>query len=206
MIDADKIDLKKEIEELEKNPIKERGVDIKYLIGWVRRHKGDDGVRLVEEELKKAGFKMPDVNKYDDMEWIPVSLVNSYFVAMVKVFKLQEKDIIDMGRELLSSPSPMIKLFVKFFLSAEKTIRVAGQKWQKHYSAGEIEVTKFDIKNKEFIIRLKNIDRHRLTCFFDIGSFSRLAEIATGWENIVVNEAKCTFRGDEYHEFTFKGK
>ncbi|MFH1822909.1 MAG: hypothetical protein ABH830_04380 [Patescibacteria group bacterium] len=201
MIDANKIDLKKEIEELQKNdPGKERGEDIKYLVNYVLRKKGSDGLKRVKAELEKLNYQMPDVAKIDDMDWIPTSLVNIFFLASIKQFNWQEKDIIEMGRNALSFKS-LTKFFIKYFSTVEKTFRISAKDWRKHYDFGSFEVG--ESKKKSICLRVIDFNIHPLTCIYLLGLFGKVVEMASGSKEVIGKETKCMFRGNSFHEFKF---
>lgn len=204
MIDADKIDLIKEIKEQKKLTGQERGVDIKYLVKSVKERWGDEGYNRVIQELEKNGYKMPDVSKYDDMEWIPWHVVNIFFLGMIKVFNLQEDEIVDIARGVATSPSPIVKLYVKYFANPEKTIKYAAKRFRTYYSQGEMALESIDKEHKEIVLRIKDIKRHPYACIWDVGSIGRALEIATGWKIINQTETKCMFKGDPYHEFVYR--
>ena len=202
MLDSNSIDLKREIRELKKLTGKERGEDIKYLINYVRQKKGSDGLDKVIAKLKKNGYKLPDIDKIDNMDWIPISLVNIFFIAAVKIFYLQEEDILEMGKDALSFKK-LLRFYIKYFVSVEKTFKIAAGNWRKHYSFGEVETSDYDAKKKTIKLTLRNFKTHPFTCIYLMGVFSKVAEMVTGNKKIIAQETKCIFKGDSSHEFTF---
>ena len=206
MIDTKNIDLEKEIKNLKKLPGKERGVGLKYLINYLKDQKGEKSLKKIEDELLKYGYKLPNINKIDDMDWIPSSLTVIYFLAVVKVFQLQEEDIIEIGKDVALSPSTLVKFYIKYFSSTENTIKKAISNWKKLYTHGRLELKELDEEKKIIRIRIKDFNRHPFACLYDRGVFFKIAEIATGWKKIKVEETKCFFRGDKYHEFVVTGK
>jgi len=203
MLNLQNIDLKKEIEELKKLPGKERGVDIKYLVKDLIEREGKEGFEKVKAELKRLGYNLPDIEKIIDTEWIPVSLVNIFFVACVKLFNWQEEDIIEIGKNVWSFSSTLKRFFIKYFLSPEKTLKMGARNWRKFYSFGEVEV-EYDEKKKMTVFRFKNWKTHPFTCLYFQGVFSKLVEMTTGSKRVTAKETKCMFRGDPYHEYVFK--
>ena len=204
MLDLDKIDLKKEIEKLKKLSGKERGVDIKYLAHYVNLKKGKEGFEKVKTELKRLNYQLPDIEKINNMEWIPVSLVTIFFLASIKLFNWQEEDIIEMGRNVWSYSSTLRRFFIKYFLSPKKTLEMGVRNWRRFYNFGEIELVRYDKKKKLAIARLKNFKKHPFTCIYFQGVFSKVIEMATGSKNVRAKETKCMFKGDPYHEWVFE--
>lgn len=200
MIDAKTINLKEEVGKLLKMKGKERGADYKYLVNYAISKEGEAGFKKIQKELKKTGYDLPEADNVDDMDWLPQHLTNIFLVAMVKVFGWKEKDIIKIGKSVVPS-SPLVRFFIKHFLSPRLTIKKATEiAWSKHYSKGRIEMTKFDDKKKELILKLTGMDWHPLTCIYHIGSFIGVAEFVMG-KKAEGEETKCVYRGDKYHEF-----
>lgn len=195
-----KIDLQKEIEELKNLSGEERGEDIKYLISYIKKIKGKEGFNKVETELGKLGYKLPDINKISNMEWIPVSLPNIFLVACVKVFNFEKKDILKMGKNAFSFKS-IFKFYIRYFSSFKKTMIKATSKWNSHYSFGEIEIVKYDDKKKIFVIRLKNFKVHKFTYIYFQGLFSEIIRVALGNKKI---KSEYAFNENSYHEYTFR--
>jgi len=200
MIDPNKIDLKKEIENLKKLSGEERGIDIKYLVNCVIKRKGNKGLKRVIAELKKNGYELPDLAKINNMDWISISIPTIFLVASVKCFNWQEKDIIQMGREVLSF-SNILKIFIKYFSSIEKTFKLAARKWDKCYSIGELSIKYDEQEKNKIIIYLKNFKKHPFVCLYHLGTFSEFIEVITGKKVVRAKETKCPFKGDPYHEF-----
>jgi len=206
MFDFQKINLKKEIKNLEKLSVKERGVGIKFLKDYLKEQRGEKGLKRVEEELKKNNYKLIDIDKIDDMDWILSKITIIYFLAVAKVFNLKKQDAVSLGEDVVLSTSTLAKVFIKYFLSTESTIKRAASTWRNFYSKGRVVVKEINKKKKFVILQLKNVNRHPAVCAYDEGVFVKIVEIATGWKDIKVEETKCFFEGDQYHEFIISGK
>jgi len=205
MIDTKKINLKKEVDKLLKMKGKERGADYKYLVDYIIMKEGESGFGKIKKELEKINYKLPDDKKIDDMDWLPINLTNIFLLTAVKIFNWQKEDIIDIGKGVAPS-SPLVKFFIRHFLSPQKTIKKATENaWSKHYSKGKIEMTKFDKDKKEIILKITGMDWHPFTCIYHIGSLTGVAEFILG-KKVRGEEIKCIYKGDKYHEFRFNWK
>ena len=201
MINHEKIDLAKEIKELQANdPGKFRGDGFKYLVNYIKKKEGEEGWRKVVEKLAKLGYKIPDPRRVNDMVWLPSSLGSILMVTFVKVFKWQEEDLIDLGRNYVHF-SRMLKFFMRYFSSPKKTLEAGARKWRQYYTFGRLETVSYDPKKKFIILRLVDYRRHPFICLYFKGVYGRVVEIATGSRRAKVEETKCEFRGDPYHEF-----
>ncbi len=204
MFNLQSIDLKNEIKKLQKHdPGEERGVDIKFLVKYVKQKKGKQGFQKVKAELERCGYKLPDIAKIDEIEWIPSSMPTIFMLASAKIFNWGEKEIIEWGKNIFTMHF-VIKFFMRYFISLEKTVNKMSNDWRKIYNFGEVDIIKCDNKEKIIIARLKNFKKHQITCFYLLGAFTRMVEVSTGVQNVKAEETKCEFRGDPYHEFVFK--
>lgn len=180
-----------------------RGVAFKTDIDFVLKEKGEEGVRKVEEKLLEAGLEI----KYKDIEtmkFYPMGLRAISLLAIKEAFGFTKEDIKRMG---LVAPkiSLIIKFFLQYFMSPQKVFKEVPKMWSRHHTVGEIEPIKFDEKNKESIIRIKNLKSHPIFCCFLTGYFSTIVKMMERTEKIkICEETKCPFRGDEYHEYIIK--
>ena len=200
MFDYKNFDLREEIEKLKKISGKERGQDIHYLIRYAKLIKGEDGHRRVEAELNKCGCKLPDVSQIHNMDWIPASLPSIYMVAMVKVFGWGYEDLVKMGKEL-SKFSATIRIFIRYFISPQKTFDQMCKNWHKYFDFGQT-TNEYDEKNKRLIIKLEGFAKHPVFCAYFLGVLTNLAEMTLG-KPVRGKETKCVFKGDAYHLFEF---
>ena len=200
MFEGKNLDLKIEAEEILKIQGHERGTDIKYLVNYAKLKKGEEGHRQIVEALRAIGYELPDIDKLDNMEWIPASLPTIYMVAMAKVFEWTEQDLVDMGKSLMSY-STIMRVFVKFFVSPLQTFKAGAKRWNIHYDFGHGEVT--DFTGHSLVFRLSNFKKHKATCYYLLGFFTTIVELGTGSKNVKTIERKCVFNGDDCHEFYF---
>ncbi len=193
--------LKKEIKELKKLPGEQRGEHIKYYIDYVRKQEGEKGLDKLGKFLKKeAGFALSDLEKKADMEMIPEIYPQIFFVAAARFFNWSEKEIFKLGSNIVSI-SPTIKIFVKYFITLEKTAKEAMKTWNKSFTRGQMELKSFDGKNRKAKVVLKNFEAHPLTCIQFRGALSRMVENASGSNQVKIKEVKCMSQGDDHHEF-----
>ncbi|MCU0679117.1 MAG: hypothetical protein MUC28_01555 [Planctomycetes bacterium] len=204
MIDFVSIDLEKEIPILlENDPGKQRGGDFIYLNNYVKTKYGEEGIRRVTAEIRKANYIPRDVTSIDEMDWIPSSLPTIFMLASAKIFHWRENDVLALGQGAISLHS-LIKVFIRYFSSVKKTFQLAARTWQKHYSFGQLKIERFDEKNKEIILRLAGFKKHPISCLYLRGLFAKIIEVATGSAAVESEETKCEFKGDPYHEFVFR--
>jgi predicted hydrocarbon binding protein len=200
MIDANNIDLKKEVVRLNALPGQERGIDYNNMYRVIKAIKGEEGIQEIRKALKEISFEIPDDKKYNDYTYIPEGLSWILYIAAVKVFNWSENDIKELGGKLVLS-SPMLRILIKYFLSMEKTIRRAVTTWKKKSTTSTVKLVEFDKKKRKMTLKLTNYNRHSTVCYLLMNSFAKIVELASGSKKVEAKETKCAFRGDSYHEF-----
>jgi|YelNatPaOPRAMG01_1025707.scaffolds.fasta_scaffold08839_2 hypothetical protein len=182
-----------------------RGVVFKTDAEYVLKEKGEEGLKKVEEELEKLGYPI----KYKEikvMGFYPVGLRALSLLAIKKVFDFDEEKIREIGF-FATKVSLIVKLFIRSFLSVERVFfKEAPRLWKKHWNVGELIPVELDEAKKYGILRLKNFSLHPIFCCFLEGYFAGVAQMVIKSPQITCQETKCTFRGDEYHEYLIKWK
>ncbi|MBN2058016.1 MAG: hypothetical protein JW782_04415 [Candidatus Saganbacteria bacterium] len=166
---------------------------------YMKRHFGSDSLVKVEAKLKEWGQKL----KYEDaraMEWYSAGTRIFSLLAIKEVFTLSDDDMFAMG---LEGPkhSFIIKMLLKFFATVEKIFNAAPMVWRRHWDSGELELVEINEEHKRVVIRLKGIDLDPVFCKYEEGYFSGIMRLVMPGAR--ASETKCTFRGDDCHEYTF---
>lgn len=191
---------KEEINNLLSSSGKVRGVAFHTDAEYVLQKKGKEGLLKVEEELKNIGCPI-DYEKNEATGWYPVGLRIISLLAIKKVFNWGDKEIESMGK---AAPkySFIVKMLLKYFLTIAMTYKESPKYWVKHYTVGKIETPGYDLKKKYFLIRLKDLKIHPVLCTYLGGYFITLSQyLLKGTKKNKVEETKCMFKGDPYHEF-----
>lgn len=178
-----------------------KGMVFKTDAEFVLREKGEEGLKKVEAELEKLGQPI----KYKEiktMDFYPIGLRAVSLLAISKTFNFDDQQIREMGT---AAPkiSLIIKFFMQYFLSVRKTIGQVPKMWQKHYTIGNLVPAEFDEEKKLLILRLENINLHPVFCCYLSGYFLKVVEMVVK-SKVSCQETKCSFRGDEYHEYLFR--
>jgi hypothetical protein len=163
---------------------------------------GEEGLKKVEEELRKMNCPFNYEEEADNMSFYPIGMRALSIIAIAKAFDLDRESVIKMGGNAPKF-SLMIKFFMRYFLSAEKIMEKAGEMWGKHYTVGKLESVEMNTEEKFIRARLYNVDLHPIFCDYLIGYFSSVIKMGVGEEG-KGEEVKCIHRGDDYHEFTIK--
>ena len=193
---------KEEIENLLKIEGEVRGVVFNTDHRFIKDRAGEDGVKEVEKKLEEMGCPFIYEKDATDLSLHPIGMRALSLVAISQVFDLNEEDIKNMGRNAPKF-SLVIRFFMRYLVSPDAIIEKAGELWKKHYTVGRMEVIKSDMKLRYMVCALHDITLHPIFCDYLSAYLEFIVKLGVG-ENVVGEETMCTYRGDEYHEFTMK--
>ncbi len=187
-------------EKLKKMEGEVRGVVFKTDLEFVLKEKGKEGLKKLKEKLKEIGCEI-DYEKINPMGFYPLGLRIISLLAIKEVFNFNEEKIKEMGS---SAPklSLLIKLFVKFFFSIQKTAVQVPEIWKKHYTIGNLEV-EVNEEKRYVILRLKDFLGHPIFCVYLEGYFSTISQIVVN-QPVTSQETKCPFKGGDFHEYLIR--
>jgi len=190
---------KEEIKKLMEIEGEVRGVVFQTDAEYVRLKKGEEGLKILKEKTKELGYPI-EYEQIKTMDWYPVGLRVVSLLAAKEAFNWGNEEIWDMGN---SAPkySFIVKLLLKYFLSLRRSLEETSTYWRKHYTVGDLEFVELNEEKKYFILRLKNFKLHPILCTYLTGYFHRFGQYVIKGEKITIEETKCMFKGDPYHEF-----
>ena len=182
---------------------KARGVVFKTDIEYILGEKGEEGIKKLEDELGKLGYPIK-FKEIKTMEFYPVGLRAISLLVIKKVFNFDDEKIEEMGF-FATKKSLIIKLFIRYFLSLQRVFfKESPKMWRKHYTIGELAPVELNEEKKYAILRLKDFNLHPIYCIYLGGYISGLIQLMVKNPKIICEETKCTFKGDEYHEYLIK--
>jgi len=188
----------KEIQKISKLNGKVRGSVFKTDYKYIEKHRGEAGTKKLQKEIKKLEPEL-DYEKISNIKWYPIHWRVLSLLVIKEVFSLTEEDLSKMGREAPKN-SFIARTLLKYFVSWKQSAQEVGKYWGKHYSVGQIKSK--EIKGRGLKVEVRNFKLHPILCHYYKGYFYSIAELTTRGKNIQVEETKCSFRGDNYHEFT----
>jgi hypothetical protein len=179
-----------------------RGVVFKTDYLFVLNRFGEEGVKKVEEEMKRMGCPFDYEKQAINMSFYPIGMRVISLIAISNVFNFNREEVVEMGR---TAPkfSMIVKFFIGYFLSIESVFEKAGSMWEKHYTAGYLESAEINEKEQYTVIRIHETNLHPIFCDYLCGYFSSIVKMAVG-KDIQAEEKKCTHKGDDYHEIILK--
>jgi hypothetical protein len=190
---------KEEFAEIKKAKGEVRGIGPRAIAEYVLRKEGEHGLKKLEDVMRSLDFPI-EYRKINQMDYYPYWLVTASFLAVKRLFNFVNEDFQKMGA-LDVKFTPLQKFFIKYFVSLKKMAESASKMWEHYDTVGKIELIEFDEKNKRAVMKVTEFDRSEYQCQYLIGYIAAMAKIVSKTMP-VCEETKCTFRGDEYHEFT----
>lgn len=178
-----------------------RGVSLQTPLEYVRSVAGNETVQAAEKELKKLG--LPTLKEIRVMEHYPVGWMTIVHLVIKKTLNWNDEEIKKMGNALPKF-SFIVNLLIKYFLSPRKSFEASADYWNKHFTVGKLEPIEFNEEKKYIVLRLKNYKTHPIDCKLFEGYFTRIAQYVIKSEKITIEETKCMFKGDPYHEFVIR--
>ena len=180
-----------------------RGVTLNIDREYILKEKGEEGLKKLEEELGKLGYPIK-YKKIETLAFYPVGLRAISLLAIKKVFNFDDEKIKEMGF-YGTKISLIIKFFIKYVFSFQKIFFKESPKiWREHYTIGELAPVELNEEKKYAILRLKDFNLHPVYCHYLEGYISGLIQLMVKNPKIICEETKCTFKGDEYHEYLIK--
>ena len=190
---------KSELDKLLKAEGMVRGAVFQTDASYVKRHWGEEGLEKLEKKIKELGYSI-DYRHSQAMHWYPEGLRAISLLVIKELFGLEMDQIKEMGKEA-PKVSFIMKLLARFFMDGERTIRESPKYWAEHHTAGKLTITKLDMKTHKAIARLEEFSLHPVFCKYLEGYFTTVVAFAMRSPSISCSEAKCTFKGDSYHEY-----
>ena len=175
-----------------------KGVGIKQDWDFVLKEKGTNGLKKLEDKMGKLGYSL----KYKDIKsgkFYPLGIDTISLLAMKELFGFDEKEFIKMGMSYLEL-SMVFKVFAKYLLSPKRIAEQASRIWNSYYTVGALKVVEVDEEKKNMTLRIEDFDIDSLYCWIYKGNFIKILQVVTKGK-VNCEERKCTFRGDQFHEF-----
>jgi predicted hydrocarbon binding protein len=200
---------------MEQELTKERALELMKLKGQVRgavfktdrefvlKEEGENGLKLLEEEMKRLGYPI----KYKEIEstsFHPIGLRAISLLTIKKVFGFDNDKIQEMGL-FATKVSLIVRLFVRYFSSTEKfLLEKAPALWKRHWTEGSLVVSEVNMKEKYSIAQIKDFNLCPAFCYYLRGYFEGILHLTTGSSRVDAQEVKCFFQGDKHHEYLIR--
>jgi len=179
-----------------------RGVNFKNDSEYVLLKEGEQGLKKVEKELEKLGTPI-NYKEIKNTDFYPVGLRIISLLAIKKVLSWDDREI----KKLCSfavGVSLIIKLYMKFFYSLPKMVKMSSKIWNEYFTRGVFKVVDYDEEKKWAILRIEEFNLHPVFCCCLEGYLGNIIKMIVGVKEITCEETKCFFKGEKNHEFLVK--
>ncbi len=178
-----------------------RGVALKTDEKFILNRGGEEAIKEIESEITKLGYSL-DYSNINSMAFYPIGLRMISLLVIINKFKMEKEDIIEMG-SFAPKVSVVIKFFLQYFISPQKTFNQVSEIWKKHYTIGEVVPIKISDKDKEASIKLQDFKIHPAFCIYLLGYLSKIVEIVIKGQ-AQGKEQECPFKDGKDHVYSFK--
>ncbi|MBD3208777.1 MAG: hypothetical protein GF370_05030 [Candidatus Nealsonbacteria bacterium] len=187
-----------EIKDLVENSGQTIGGIFQTTFAYIESNKGKEGLERFQNEMENLGYPV-DFDQIETLKWYPTGLRALTFIALRRAFGWNDEDMVRFGEDSVSY-SPLLKFFMKYFISMKKIFEQGSLHWKKHHTKGRLEGYEFSEKEKYAIIRIHDCKVHPDFCLFFKGYIKKLSQFS-GKRIVGIKETKCMFREDPYHEY-----
>jgi len=180
-----------------------KGSTLKTDMEFVLKEKGEEGLKQLEKELEKLNNPI-NYKKIRSADSYPVSLRVFSLLAIKKTFNFDDEKIKEMGM-FAARVSFFVKLIIRYYISPQKVFfEKAPELWRKQMTEGELIPVELNEEKKQAVVILKEISLHPLYCYYLRGYMSGILKMLIITKEITCEETKCSFKGDEHHEYLLK--
>jgi predicted hydrocarbon binding protein len=167
----------------------------------VGKEKANEGIVIIEKRITELGypFKFSEIKP---MTFYPVGLLAVILVLMQRIYSLTNEKLQEIGHNA-SKVSLIVRLFMRHFFSLDMMVKKSPDIWRKYFTVGDLTVHEYDKKKRYMIFRIKNFRLHPFHCEISKGYLANTTGMVVN-SKVTVEETKCVYRGDEYHEFLMK--
>jgi predicted hydrocarbon binding protein len=194
--------LKEELEKLKKITGKVRGIVIETYGKFILREEGEEGLRKLEQEMSKLDYPIK-YRKIKVTSFYPMVLQAVSLTVIKRLFNYDEKMFQKMGRFESKADTVVIRFFMKYFISLKRLMKAVPKMWKTYFTVGDIKAVEFDEEKRYIILRLENFNSTPILCENLKGYFEGIFEMVVK-KKANCEQTKCSYWGDEYHEFLLK--
>lgn len=179
-----------------------RGIHFKNDAEYVLETKGEEGLKKVEDELKKLGTPI-DYENIETMGFYPMGLRAISLLVIQETFNWGNEEIKKLCG-FASRISLIIKFYMKFFYSVSKMAEKAPKIWKDYFTKGELIIKDYDEKKGYAIFQIKDFKLHSVFCRCFEGFVEHIIRMLVRAKSVECQETKCIFKGDKHHEYLVK--
>lgn len=165
---------------------------------FIIKEEGKEGLKRFEETMRMLGQPM-SYRDMKSMDFCPIGLLALGLEVMKRLFGYDDDKFVEAGR-FEPKTSFLLKFAMKYFFSLERLAEELPRAWSMYFTFGELEAKELNKEEKYIILEVKDFDIHNIFCRLFEGYFPAVVEMIIQ-KKCRCKETKCTFRGDDHHEF-----
>ena len=192
---------KKEFDKFMGYKEKVRGSGMKLYANFVIQERGEEGLKRLEDLINNLGYPV-QYKKIKTMSFYPLGLEIATLVGIKRLFNFSNEKFEEMGKFQIKG-NFIFTLFLNRIVSLKKMVKGVGKVWGKAVGIGNLNVVEVDEEKKYVVFRIENFDYHPLFCHVFKGSAGSGFQMIIG-KKTTCEERKCTFSGDDYHEYILR--
>jgi hypothetical protein len=168
---------------------------------FILKEEGEKGLKKLEDTILELGYPIK-FRRIKATTFYPLGAEAIVLLAIKRLFNYDDEKFQEMGRFHAKS-SLIIRLFIKYFVSLKSISKKVSDMWKRYFTVGNFEIVELDEEKKRAILKVTDFQLHPIHCQVFKGSISTLVQMIVG-SKVTMEETKCIYRGDEYHEFLLK--
>ncbi len=196
------IELKERIKELLQKNGNIKGETFNFILQYLQKKEGDDALIKLKNRLEELEVPI-DIEKIKSFSLIKDSILAAIMIVIKDIFNWTDEEIYEMGKAEPKN-SLLVRLSMKYLVSVEKTFERSPDFWRKFYDFGHLEAVEFNDQEKYFILRIHKYDTDPIMCNYLAGFMHTMVSFSMKEGSASIEETKCIYKGDDYHEYTIK--
>jgi len=187
---------KKEADRLMQIKGRTKGSEFKSLGAYILQRYGEKELLLLEKKMAELGYPL-HFNEIDPLKWYSESL--NVLALIVAKHLFGWKDLFEVGYTSTKFSVGM-RLFMRLS-SLERILKETSRTWRKFLDVGTLELVEYNKKEKYTAVRLRDYKTHPDMCRYYAGFFLSVVKYTQKGKNMTMEETKCMYKGDPYHEY-----
>ncbi len=178
-----------------------KGETILNNINYIQKEMGEDSLKVIASKMDELGCAL-EFEKINKNEWHKESYNVIINLIMRDVFNWIDEDIFNSGRGA-AKISFFLKSIIQNLLSPTILMNNANKYWKRQLDFGNIIIIESNEDEKRIVFGVKDYNKSSTSCIYQAGYFAELTSYSIrNKENLQIEETKCIYAGDDYHEYT----
>jgi len=176
--------------------IQVRGAAFLEDISYISSKRGDNGLDILEDYLRKEGCYLP-LRGLGAMDLFPITTRVTFLNGVIEALGWSREKLFKMS---INSPSvsTVMKFFLKYVVGIETAFKSAPKYWDNYFTGGRLEAAEFE--KGRLVLRLYDFTIDPIMCLQLSGYFLGVA-MSTRVKGADIKETRCVHEGSDHCEF-----